>query len=81
MGPGRGTRDYSMNQQRQRIIALACSKTTGRSGALGPVRLLGGRSSEAQVVPRVGRETIRVLLETHDSEAVAGKNVVRSDAG
>jgi putative transposase len=48
-------------QQRQRIIAVACSPPPeGR--ARWTVRLLTEEAIRHKLVPRVGRETIRVLL-------------------
>jgi transposase len=67
-------------QQRQRIIALACSKPPeGR--ARWTVRLLVEEVVKRKLVPRVGRETIRVLLETHDLKPWREKNVVRGAIG
>jgi putative transposase len=61
-------------RQRQRIIALACSKPPeGR--ARWTVRLLVEEVVKRKLVPRVGRETIRVLLESHDLKPWREKNV------
>jgi len=69
-----------LDAQQQRIIALACSKPPeGR--ARWTVRLLVEEVVKRKLVPRVGRETIRVLLESHDLKPWREKNVVRSDAG
>src|SRR2546421_9356905 len=65
---------------RSRIIALACSKPPeGR--ARWTVRLLVEEVVKRKLVPRVGRETIRVLLETHDlrSEEHTSELQSRSD--
>ena len=79
-GPRPGNSQLLDAQQRQRIIALACSKPPeGR--ARWTVRLLVEEVVKRKLVPRVGRETIRVLLETHDLKPWREKNVVRSDAG
>src|SRR2546421_3804141 len=79
-GPRPGNPRLLDAQQQQRIIALACSKPPeGR--ARWTVRLLVEEVVKRKLVPRVGRETIRVLLETHDLKPWRGKNVVRSDAG
>ena len=79
-GPRPGNPRLLDDQQRQRIIALACSKPPeGR--ARWTVRLLVEEVVKRKLVPRVGRETIRVLLETHDLKPWREKNVVRSDAG
>jgi transposase len=52
-------------EQRQRIIAVACGPPPeGRSRWT--VRLLTEEAMRRKLLPRVGRETIRVLLESHD---------------
>ena len=67
-------------QQRQRIIAVACSPPPeGR--ARWTVRLLTEEAMRRKLVPRVGRETIRVLLESHDLKPWREKNVVRGGTG
>jgi len=66
--------------KRQRIIALACSQPPeGR--ARWTVRLLAEESVKRKLVPGIGRETIRVLLESHDLKPWREKNVVRGQAG
>jgi len=67
-------------QQRQHIIALACSEPpAGR--ARWTVRLLAEEAVKRKLVPRVGRETIRVLLQNHELKPWREKNVVRGQAG
>ena len=67
-------------QQRQRIVALACGPPPeGR--ARWTVRLLTEEVVKRKLVPRVGRETIRVLLESHDLKPWREKNVVRGGTG
>jgi putative transposase len=67
-------------EQQQRIIAVACSPPPeGR--ARWTVRLLTEEAIRRKLVPRVGRETIRVLLESHDLKPWREKNVVRGEAG
>jgi transposase len=67
-------------EQRQRIIAVACSQPpSGR--ARWTVRLLTEEVIKRKLVPRVGRETIRVLLESHDLKPWREKNVVRGGVG
>ena len=64
------------DSQRQRIIAMACSDPPeGR--ARWTVRLLVEEAVKRRLVPRVGRETIRVLLLHHDLKPWREKNVVR----
>jgi transposase len=66
-------------EQRQRIVAVACSPPPeGR--ARWTVRLLAEEAVRRKLVPRVGRETIRVLLESHDLKPWREKNVVRREA-
>ena len=63
-------------QQRQRIVALVCGPPPeGR--ARWTVRLLTEEVVKRKLVPRVGRETIRVLLESHELKPWREKNVVR----
>ena len=67
-------------QDRQRIVALVCgSPPEGR--ARWTVRLLTEEVVKRKLVPRVGRETIRVLLESHDLKPWREKNVVRGGTG
>ena len=62
-------------EQRQRIIAVVCTQPpAGR--ARWTVRLLTEEVIKRKLVPRVGRETIRVLLESHDLKPWREKNVV-----
>ena len=63
-------------QQRQRIVALVCGPPpAGR--ARWTVRLLAEEAVKRKLVPRVGRETVRILLESHDLKPWREKNVVR----
>ena len=67
-------------RQRQRIVALACGPPPeGRSRW--SVRLLTEEVVKRKLVPRVGRETIRVLLESHELKPWREKNVVRGGTG
>jgi putative transposase len=62
--------------QQQRIIAMVCSDPpAGR--ARWTVRLVVAEALKRRLVPRVGRETIRVLLLHHDLKPWREKNVVR----
>jgi putative transposase len=65
---------------KQRIIAMVCSQPPeGR--ARWTVRLVAEEAVKRKMVPRVGRETIRILLESHDLKPWREKNVVRGRAG
>jgi transposase len=62
-------------RQRQRVIAMVCSDPPeGR--ARWTVRLIAEEAVKRKLVPRVGRETIRVLLLSHDFKPWREKNVV-----
>jgi transposase len=62
--------------QKQRIIAMVCSQPPeGR--ARWTVRLVAQEAVKRKLVPRVGRETIRILLLDHDLKPWREKNVVR----
>jgi putative transposase len=66
--------------QRQRIIAMVCSNPpAGR--ARWTVRLVAEEAVRRKLVPKVGRETIRVLLASHDLKPWRKKNVVCGGAG
>jgi hypothetical protein len=55
---------------------MACSDAPdGR--ARWTVRLIAEQAIKRKLVPKVGRETIRILLESHDFKPWRGKNVVR----
>jgi transposase len=62
--------------QKQRIIAMVCSDPPeGR--ARWTVRLVAQEAVKRKLVPRVGRETVRILLLHHDFKPWREKNVVR----
>ena len=63
------------DSQKQRIIAMVCSDAPeGR--ARWTVRLVAQEAVKRKLVPRVGRETIRILLLDHDLKPWREKNVV-----
>ncbi len=64
-------------QQRQRIIAMVCSDPP-QGRARWTVRLVAEEAVKRRLVPRVGRETIRILLLSHDLKPWREKNVVRA---
>jgi putative transposase len=65
------------DSQKQRIIAMVCA-CPPRGHARWTVRLVAEHAVKRRLVPRVGRETIRVLLLSHDLKPWREKNVVRS---
>ena len=63
------------DSQKQRIIAMVCSDPPeGR--ARWTVRLVVQEAVKRRLAPRVGRETIRILLLDHDLKPWREKNVV-----
>jgi putative transposase len=65
---------------KQRIIAMVCSQPPeGR--ARWTVRLVAEEAVKRKLVPGVGRETIRILLQSHDLKPWREKNVVRGRVG
>jgi transposase len=74
--PRQGAKPILSATERQRIIAMACSDAPeGR--ARWTVRLIAEHAIKRKLVPKVGRETVRILLESHDLKPWREKNVVR----
>jgi putative transposase len=63
------------DSQKQRIIAMVCAGPP-EGHARWTVRLVAEQAVKRRLVPRVGRETIRVLLLSHDLKPWREKNVV-----
>ena len=63
------------DSEKQRIIAMVCSDPP-EGFARWTVRLVAEEAVKRRLVPRVGRETIRVLLLSHDLKPWREKNVV-----
>ena len=61
--------------EKQRIVAMVCSPPP-EGQARWTVRLVAEQAVKRKLVPRVGRETIRVLLQSHDLKPWREKNVV-----
>lgn len=73
--PRPGAEQLLNDSDKQRIIAMVCSDPPeGR--ARWTVRLIAEEAVKRKLVPRVGRETIRILLEHHDFKPWREKNVV-----
>ena len=62
--------------EKQRIVAMVCSDPPPGT-ARWTVRLIAQEAVKRRLVPRVGRETIRILLQSHDLKPWREKNVVR----
>jgi putative transposase len=65
--------------QKQRIIAMVCSDPP-KGHARWTVRLVAEEAVKRRLVPRAGRESIRILLLHHDLKPWREKNVVRGRA-
>jgi putative transposase len=63
------------SSDKQRIIAMVCTEPP-QGAARWTVRLVAEQAVKRQLVPRVGRETIRVLLQSHDLKPWREHNVV-----
>jgi hypothetical protein len=69
-----GAAEVLDDNQKQRVIAMVCSNPPeGR--ARWTVRLVAEEAVKRKLVPRVGRETIRLLLLNHDLKPWREKNV------
>jgi len=66
--------------QSQRIIAMVCGSPPAGQ-ARWSVRLIAQEAVKRKLVAKVGRETIRILLRTHDLKPWRKKNVVRGGTG
>ena len=62
--------------QSQRIIAMVCSPPP-QGLARWSVRLIATEAVKRKLAPQVGRETIRILLQSHELKPWREKNVVR----
>jgi putative transposase len=62
---------------RQRIIAMVCGEPPVGQ-ARWSVRLIVEQALKRKLVPKLGRETVRILLQDHDFKPWREKNVVRS---
>jgi transposase len=66
--------------QSQRIIAMVCGPAPAGQ-ARWTVRLIAEEAVKRKLVAKVGRETIRILLRSHDLKPWREKNVVRGGTG
>jgi transposase len=65
--------------QRQQVVALVCSSPP-EGFARWTVGLLAEETVRRKIVPTIGREAIRMLLQSHDLKPWRGKNAVRRQA-
>ena len=61
--------------QSQRIIAMVCGPPPPGM-ARWSVRLIAAEAMKRKLAPQVGRETIRILLQSHELKPWRGKNAV-----
>ncbi len=64
-GPRPGKGRLLDQSQRQKIVAMVCGRPPAGQ-ARWTVRLIVEQAQRKKLVPRVGRETIRMLLQDHD---------------
>ena len=69
-----GAAEVLDDSQKQRLIAMVCSSPP-QGRARWTVRLVAEEAVKRRLVPRVGRETIRILLLSHDLKPWREKNV------
>jgi transposase len=74
--PRPGAAEVLDDNQKQRLIAMVCSSPP-QGRARWTVRLVAEEAVKRKLVPRVGRETIRLLLLSHDLKPWREKNVGR----
>jgi transposase len=74
--PRPGAAEVLAATEKQRIVAMTCSAPPPGT-ARWTIRLIAQEAVKRRLVPRVGRETIRVLLQSHDLKPWREKNVVR----
>jgi len=74
--PCPGAAEISAPAEKQPIVTMACSDPP--PGAVRwTVRLIAQEAVKRRLVPRVGRETVRVLPQSHDLKPWREGNVVR----
>lgn len=78
--PRPGAEPLLKPREEQQIIAMVCGPAPAGQ-ARWSVRLIAVEAVKRGLVPQVGRETIRVLLQNHDLKPWREKNVVRAGVG
>src|SRR3954453_10034570 len=73
--PRPGAQALLEESQRQRIVAMVCSDPP-QGRARWTVRVVAEEAVKRKLAPKVGRETIRMLLLHHDLKPWREKNVV-----
>ena len=65
------------DSSQQRIVAMVCGKPPAGI-ARWNVRLIAAEAVRRKIVPKLGRESVRILLQNHDLKPWREKNVVRA---
>ncbi len=78
--PRPGSAPLLNREQSQQVVALVCSSPP-EGFARWTVRLLTQETVRHKIVPSIGREAMRVLLQSQDLKPWREKNVVRRQAG
>jgi len=65
---------------KQRIIAMVCADAP-EGQARWTIRLIAQEAVKRKLVPQIGRESVRLLLQNHELKPWREKNVVRGRAG
>jgi putative transposase len=76
--PRPGAAEVLAPAEKQRIIAMVCADPPA-GAARWTVRLITEQAVKRKLVDQVGRETIRMLLQSHDLKPWREKNVVSRD--
>jgi len=75
-----GAAEILDTSEKQRIIAMVCGDPP-QGHARWTVRLVAEEAVKRRLTPRVGRETVRILLQHHDLRPWREKNVVHRRVG
>ena len=78
--PRPGAKPLLTPSEGQRIIAMVCADPPAGQ-ARWTIQLIAEQAVKRKLVPRVGRETIRILLAHHDLKPWREKNVVHRGTG
>jgi putative transposase len=73
--PRPGAKPLLDSDERQRVVAMVCGNPP-EGHARWTVRVIAEEAVKRKLVARVGRETIRILLQHHDLQPWREKNVV-----
>ena len=78
--PGAGAPRRIEAAEKQRIIAMVCADPP-EGQARWTVRLIAEEAVKRKLISKIGRESVRLLLQNHDLKPWREKNVVRRRTG